>query len=601
MRLIRLPAIPVRLGLIVVSLLLVANPTPAADDLGQSAYDVLKKFCYDCHGVSYKVPDFHVLNLDSLVKTRGTEGAHYTYVVPGKLDESSLWDYVSGDAPQMPLAGSKQAKEMTAAHRDVLKRWIEAGAPFPKTRSATKLTEALVYKGVLDYILKADVESQPFLRFFSLAHLANNPAVQDLDLRLTRAALSKAINSLTRERLPVIPEIVPGTEETVLAVDIRRLGWHRKNLWIEILKEYPYGLDYEKAQDDPELKRAATTALRLTGGDLPMVRADWFVATATRPPLYHTLLDIPTKLDVLEQQLGVDFKGAFKDTSSASQTLARAAFGRSGVSSQNRLIERIETSTGLYYWISYDFKPRKARSDLVRFPLGPKFTGNEFSRFAFDHDGGEVIFSLPNGMQGYMLVDHLGNRIDIGPPEIVNDITALTGNPAIINGVSCMNCHRQGMIAEFRDEIRLAKAVSGKVQEKVESLYPTREAMQSLVAQDESRFLTALEKITGPFQKVGDDASRPISELAEPVGAVVRNYVRDLGPEELALELGLASGADLISTIRANPDLQRFGLGTLTQSPPGTLKREKLETRDGTSLLQDIAVQVRRGVSPFNY
>jgi serine/threonine-protein kinase len=490
---------------------------------------------------------------------------------------------------------------MTAAHRDILKRWIEAGAPFPKSRSATKLTEAALYKAVLDFVLKADVDSQPFLRFFSLAHLANNPAVQDLDLRLTRAALSKAVNSLSRERLPVVPQIVPGTEETVMAVDIRRLGWHRKNLWIEVLKEYPYGLDYEKAQDDPELKQSATTALRLTGGDLPMVRADWFVAHATRPPLYHTLLGIPTKLDELEKQLGVDFKAAFKDSSSASQTLARAGFGRSGVSSQNRLIERIETSTGLYYWISYDFKPRKVKSDLVRFPLGPKFTENDFSRFAFEHDGGEVIFSLPNGMQGYMLVDNLGNRIDIGPPEIVNDISALTGNPAIINGVSCMNCHRQGMIAEFRDEIRQAKAVSGKVQEKVESLYPTSEAMQTLVAQDESRFLAALEKITGPFQKIGDDAGRPIADLAEPVGAVVRSYTRDLGPDELALELGLASGADLISVIRGNPDLQRFGLGTLTQSPPGTIKREKLETRDGTSLLQDIAVQVRRGVSPFNY
>jgi hypothetical protein len=125
--------------------------------------------------------------------------------------------------------------------------------------------------------------------------------------------------------------------------------------------------------------------------------------------------------------------------------------------------------------------------------------------------------------------------------------------------------------------------------------------MQTLVAQDEARFLAALEKITGPFQKIGDDAGRPIADLAEPVGAVVRSYTRDLGPDELALELGLASGADLISVIRGNPDLQRFGLGTLTQSPPGTIKREKLETRDGTSLLQDIAVQVRRGVSPFNY
>ena len=49
-------------------------------------------------------------------------------------------------------------------------------------------------------------------------------------------------------------------------------------------------------------------ARRLTGSDLPALRADWFVATATRPPLYHTVLDLPgtdAQLDTYKNTLGV--------------------------------------------------------------------------------------------------------------------------------------------------------------------------------------------------------------------------------------------------------------------------------------------------------
>jgi len=153
-------------------------------------------------------------------------------------------------------------------------------------------------------------------------------------------------------------------------------------------------------------------------------------------------------------------------------------------------VEPHETGEG-YYWISYDFKPRRARGDLVRFPLGPKFDSNPFNNLAFDHDGGEVIFSLPNGLQAYMLADGEGNRLDEpAPADVVYDDQATSGTPAIVNGLSCMHCHRQGMI-RFRDEIRESQAVGGFALEKVQELYPPQKEMDRLLDQDQQQFLQA--------------------------------------------------------------------------------------------------------------
>ncbi|WP_436425189.1 hypothetical protein, partial [Enterococcus faecium] len=72
----------------------------------------------------------------------------------------------------------------------------------------------------------------------------------------------------------------------------------------------------------------------------------------------------------------------------------RAAFQRSGVSQNNRLIERHPSRSG-FFWTSYDFAGNRDRQSLFSFPLGPNGPN------AFHHDGGETIFSLPNGFQAY--------------------------------------------------------------------------------------------------------------------------------------------------------------------------------------------------------
>ena len=113
--------------------------------------------------------------------------------------------------------------------------------------------------------------------------------------------------------------------------------------------------------------------------------------------------------------------------------LARAGFAGSGVSSQNRLVERHPALYGAY-WKSYDFSKNDGTANLFRFPLGPVFAGNPFPDQAFEHAGGEIIFNLPNGLQGYLLVDAKGKRIDAGPIEVVSDALKTSGTAAIVTG-----------------------------------------------------------------------------------------------------------------------------------------------------------------------
>lgn len=582
-----------RFHLLVVLLLPTIPAFVTADETEQVAdegYQILKKRCARCHGGAAKQAGIDVLSRDNLIEERGPAGNTFFFIKPGDVDSSQLIDALAGgEDSYMPQSGSPEAKAMTDEEKELLARWVTAGAPFPKRRDVKFISRKQVYSAVRDYVLEVKSDDRSYVRFYSFAHLINNPSVAELDLRLYKAALSKAINSLSWQRSIYLPEEIPGTSGAVYAIDLRKLGWDRRDLWNQLLKHYPYGLKHSFVRDE-ELKELSKDVAKFVETDLPILRADWFVVTATQPPLYHEFLGIPDTQMELENQLHLNI-----EENILHNRIQRAGYARSGVSKQNRLLERHESTATPYFWISYDFLPRKAKGDLTRFPLGPVFDRNPHPRQAFDHDGGEIIWSLPNGMQAYMLVDARGNRIDVGPIEVVFDRSAILGTPSIINGISCMYCHRAGMIAEFRDEIRLADAVGGEAREKVREIYSSHQEMQDLVQRDGSLFVRALERAIGPFLKIDGDEDQSVLAFQEPIGKVAEMYALDLTPQEMALELGIEKVELLQAKIEANRELLRYGLGTMIQDPPGTLKREKWESRDGTSLMQDVSSELRLG------
>lgn len=115
------------------------------------------------------------------------------------------------------------------------------------------------------------------------------------------------------------------------------------------------------------------------------------------------------------------------------------------------MIERHAAHNG-YFWTSYDFAGNRQKQDLFEFPLGPGGPGG------FDPDGGETIFSLPNGFQAYFLNNAKGESLDKGPTTIVRDLSRK--DLAVTNGISCMGCHDQGM-RKAKDDIR-ASVLGGR-------------------------------------------------------------------------------------------------------------------------------------------
>src|SRR5262249_33930000 len=129
----------------------------------------------------------------------------------------------------------------------------------------------------------------------------------------------------------------------------------------------------------------------------------------------------------------------------ADDNCVRAGFNGSGVSRNNRVIERHDAAFGAY-WRSYDFRDNFDRENVFQRPLGPSP-----GPASFVHARGEIIFHLPNGLQGYMLVDGDGRRIDKGPGDVVSD--PKRPDRLVETGVSCMSCHSKGLLPKD-DQVR---------------------------------------------------------------------------------------------------------------------------------------------------
>jgi serine/threonine-protein kinase len=557
-------------------------------DLPAKARAILKNYCHRCHGVRFEVPGYDVLDRDSLVARRG-QGEN-PYIAPGKPDASELWKRL-GEEKDMPPSGARPSD----AERALIRDWIAAGAAFPRDSRRKPVSDAEVLGQIVQHLRRLDPADRPRWRYFTLTTLHNNTKVSEEELRLARAGVSKLLNSLSSRRRIVVPEAL-GPDQAVLAVDVTGLGWDAREVWNRILKIYPYGLSYRNRPAADPLLRLAIELDELVGEEAgpPDVRADWFLDAAPRPELYHAILDLPQTAEKLEGRLGVRVERDF-----LSDQLRRAGFTTSGVSSQNRLVDRHDATSG-YYWKSYDFRNTDGTGNILRHPLGPAFADNPYSQLAFQHAGGEIIFSLPNGLQGYLLVNANGNRIDSGPAEIVGDALRTSGTTLIVAGLSCMACHRTGIV-RFQDRLLAGAAVAGSAREKLERLVPPKGDWEKIFAADEAQFLAAAEQATGRFLQVGADRDKAVRDFPEPITTIARLYQKDLGCDEVVAELGLADAKDLLASIRANPGLGKLGLGVLSDG--GTLKRAEWSSlKDRTlSTFHDVSLQLRHGTPQRRY
>ncbi|MBI3722763.1 hypothetical protein HY251_02235 [bacterium] len=167
----------------------------------------------------------------------------------------------------------------------------------------------------------------------------------------------------------------------------------------------------------------------------------------------------------------------------------------------------------------------------------------------FRHDGSEIIFSLPNGLQAYMIVRADGSRADKAPVANVWNKRAADGPIENLAAISCLSCHARGPI-EPTDEVRAT--ASGEKDEavaaRVRSLYVEKDEWKRLVDEDRSRQRKALE-LAGA--RLGEDGSALVTlsrRYEEPVSLKVA--AAELGVDEGSLRPRIVSLIDLAPLTR---------------------------------------------------
>lgn len=473
-----------------------------ADVNAHEARTVLQKHCFRCHGENETDEGGFgfVLNREKLISSG--------YVRPQDSEQSLLLDRMVSQETPMPPEGEEPRP--SAQEIGIIQAWILAGAePFEESKQMPFLSNDEKYRLIAADLAAVEQRDRPFARYFTIDHLANAGYSQE-ELGVYQMALAKLINSLSWNRkLAALATVGPA--QSIFRVDLRDLKWTPAS-WTTILQSYPYGV----LHDSPE----AASVRAQTNCEVPVLRADWFVATASRPPLYHTLAQIPETDQQLEKLLRVDVRQNIEQV-----RLIRLGFARSGVSQHNRLIERHESIFGAY-WKSYDFAGSTGRKNIFENPLGPGTTAGTFA-----HDGGEIIFQLPNGMLAYMLTDHAGNRIDKGPTSIVSD--PRQPDRAVVNGVSCMSCHYGGFIQKSDEILNHVQAnqTAYLLHEDITALYANSDKAEKAIESDTKRYMTALgsKEIQIP---------RP-TRAGEPIVLVANRYQNEIDIRLAAAECGL--------------------------------------------------------------
>lgn len=533
-----------------------AKPVATDDEMDQKVIGILQAKCVRCHDDRKTGA---ASGVDNLLKLEDFYSGYH--------EDQEL---VGGDKPKMPKQKFKDvewAGPLTADEQRTLVAWFKRGGPSEAYRAArqvqprTPITEKTLVEKLAADLAKLKGAELENARYLTLSNLYNNTAISLDDLEAYRHGTVKMLNSLSRVADVVgldssnAPHrvIAVDDERTVFRFDLRHIGWTNQ-LWDRVAAHYPYAL----------LQRGgnAKSVYTLTSSKLPYLRADWFVFATSQPPLYHELLGIPDTLAKLEESLGINRLDAIRKLQ-----VARAGFEYSKVSVNNRLIERIMLTTrpGAYH-ISYDFGTNDGEQNFFENPFGP--IGAFGFKQVFRHDGGEVIFPLPNGFLAYMLVTADGKRLDIAPQAIVTDPTMPGG--VIINGVSCISCHYQGMKPEKGDsrlkkldEVRESalknfRRFNEKEREVIEQIYPPHDEFEKLIEQDRQRFLTALSA-----------AGIEIRGSEEPVRALFDRFARDLDLNAVAAEFGLTP-----EECRQQMDRESETRQLLRRIERGTLKRQ---------------------------
>ncbi len=506
----------------------------AQGTLAQQASAIFQQNCLNCHGEHGAFTEEIIIEHTALLET----GA----VVPGNPIQSTLYTRLleKDPAKRMPLGQPQLSGEAILT----IGNWIQAGAPdWTATPAADDsfITPTEMLNSIENHVNSLPSFDRTFARYFTTTHLYNAGETTEA-LHAYQRVLSKLVNSLSWGREVIRPEPIDPAG-TLFYIDLRDYEWELgTNRWTLIETEYPYSIEFN-APTETTLRERLTGLRQALNCEVPFVQVDWFLATASLPPLYHDILGLPGTVAELETELDVNVVENIRNA--AGRRVWRAGFNNSGVSNHNRVVER-HTSRYGSYWKSYDFAGSVGTQNIFTHPL------------SFTHDGGEIIFNLPNGLQAYYLADAGGRRLDVAPTDIVSNPAA--SDPKVRNGLSCIGCHTEGM-KSFADQVRdvVAKHPNPPYEkERALRLYVEQQVMEGLLSEDTDRYRAALEATGDIFGGI------------EPISRFHEAFQGPLDASHAAASVGLETEV-FLQRIRDNSGLQSLGLLVLENA---TLKRD---------------------------
>lgn len=423
------------------------------------------------------------------------------------------------------------------------------GQPVPLGSTDTcplrPLTLADTLAAVLEDVRGQPASSRPFLRYVSAAQFRSGSCTQADTLERATRAVSKLVNSMSREPRAVIPAAV-GPDGILLRLDLRDYGWQQPvtiagqsfpDAWQAIAENAAIALELEGG--------AASELERELGTRVPVLLSSAFVATAVKGELYYAVLQLPSALGELKRQLGIT-----EEEDLEHGPWARAAFSNSGASKQDRGVARYRGQAlgAGYFWQTLDYAPA-ARSDALY--LQP------LSTLADAH---EVIFSLPNGLPAYFASDGDGARLS--EARFVIDPAQNNGHVWVTS--SCVSCHNAGIIT-LTDQAR------GFVEANPELFTDAELARIRESFLPESELQALMDGDSDLIQNAAERAGQPRGS-PNPVSRVALDYELSLSFDALAAELFL----DHASLIEQLPRLPEEIAAAATS---GWLERSVFEAR----------------------
>jgi len=360
-----------------------------------------------------------------------------------------------------------------------------------------------------------DNNDTPFYRYISITNRFTAGVCADA-LDKDRQGLVKMMNMLSidaaiQEPLPV------NADETLYRIDLRDFQWDRAvsvegqnfaDVWEAIAANNPYAVEFI-GDDADDAKQDTVTAF-------PVMFADQMMDVAIIGNLYYAIIDVDVAqplANFIANDLLIDVNQNIIDGDSI-----RAGTTKSRISRQDRLVQRddIEVRGGAL-WQSFDFED-DANESIFEDPFG------------FAAGGTEAIFTLPNGMLGFIIADANDNIVE--DSDILLDTNQ--NNFRAITSVSCSNCHASGFIPVVDEVLDVASANAREIGlnrdeiEQLQELYITPQAFARQVQEDSQGFYqSALQRANLPTQ--GGD----------PVSNVFLRFDADMRLADAAGDLGL--------------------------------------------------------------